>query len=80
MLVYMAIGALVMFLMVCTEASKASLRKSYIEYRSDAIAAGDNYLNEIVFRRMLVSFLFVVSMLLWPLIIGYGIIKVLFRK
>lgn len=80
MLVYMAIGALVMFLMVYTEASKASLRKSYIEYRSDAIAAGDNYLNEIVFRRMLVSFLFVVSMLLWPLIIGYGIIKVFFRK
>ena len=74
-LTYLAIGAIIMFLMLNTDKSKESLSTQYIVYRTEAIAEGREYSREIVFRRVFISILFAVVMIAWPLIIGYGIYK-----
>lgn len=74
-LTYLAIGAIIMFLMLNTDKSKESLSTQYIAYRTEAIAEGREYAREIVFRRVFISILFVIAMIAWPLIIGYGIYK-----
>lgn len=78
-LVYLAIGALLMFLMLNEDKSTERLSTSYIKYRTEAIAKGRKYAREIVFRRVFISILFAISMITWPIIVGYGIYKTVIK-
>lgn len=74
-LTYLAIGAIFMFLMLNTENSKENLATAYIAYRTEAIAEGRKYAREIVFRRVFITAMFIISMVAWPFIISYGTYK-----
>lgn len=79
LLTYLAVGAILMFLMLNTEKSTEGLSKAYIKYRTEAIAEGRPHSNEITFRRVFITALFIISMIAWPLILCHGVYKVITR-
>lgn len=79
MLIYMAIGALLMFIMLCTDQAKESMSTEYIKYRMEAQAEGESHFNEITFRRLQIAGMYLIMILFWPIVIGYSIIKALLK-
>jgi len=78
-LIYMAIGAILMFLMLGTDKAKDDLATEYIKYRSDEIAAGNDYFDEATFRNVFITILFVMMIFAWPWLVIRRLIKAVLK-
>lgn len=75
MIVYMLLGAFLAMFALMSDAGQEKLRKQYIDYRMEAIAAGDSYNNEKTFRLIVIGTILIGMAIAWPIVIAYQLLK-----
>lgn len=78
-LYYLLVGLILYFSTIKPATLKEKLPKQYIAYRCEEIAKGNDPFDESTFRKIFVTFLILVFLLGWPVLLLRSIYRALFK-